>query len=194
MQYSVVCVKSSEGGNSVKIEVKVGSEKKIFTVSEGTYREIGCPLSDDIIDTDTLIAIEKENRKRKVLEKAFRILAFADNNRKNLYRKLIAAGFTKEESEYALEVCLKKGIIDENRQLERLIEKMANTDLFGPYRILPKLAAKGYSASDIRRIMTSLSEAGQIDFKKSADALFEKMRPESYEEKQKILYKYGYKK
>lgn len=193
LEYSVVSVKSSKSGNSVKIEVKVGSENKIFTVSDGTYREIGCPLSDEVIDTDTLVAVEKESRRLKALQKALRILSFADNNRKNLQRKLIAAGFTKEESDYALGECLKKGFIDEDRQLLRLIEKMANSDRIGPYKISAKLAAKGYSPFDIRRIMTFLSESGDIDFKKNANALFEKLRPESYDEKQKILYKYGYK-
>ena len=191
---SVISVKASRDGKTVKLEVKVGSEKRILTVSEGTYREIGCPLSGDLIDADTLLAIEAESRRRGAMEKASRVLAYADNNKKSLYRKLLQAGYSKEESLCAVEECVARGFIDEERQLLRLIEKLANADGQGPYKILARLAAKGYAPRDISAAMTQLTNTGAVDFSRNARLLLERLQPEGAAEKQKILYKYGYKK
>ena len=85
MQGTVISVKPADKkGSAVKIELSFGGEKRIYTVSEGTYREIGCPLSDELIDADSLELLEREHRRRCAMKKALNILAYADNNSKNL--------------------------------------------------------------------------------------------------------------
>ena len=192
LECSVVSVKTSKDAKSVRLEVKVGSENRIYSVSEGTYREIGCPLSGDFIDGDTLVGIEAESRRKAALAKASRILAFADNNRRNLYRKLIQAGFSRDESRFAVSECVSLGFIDESAQIRRIIEKMANGDLIGPYKIRMKLISKGYEPKDISAVLDELTASGEVSFTENKKALLERLMPESFEEKQKILYKYGY--
>ena len=194
MQGTVISVKPADKkGSAVKIELSLGGEKRIYTVSEGTYREIGCPLSAETIDSVALGIIDGEDRRRRAMKKALNILAYADNNSKNLYRKLLTAGFSREEASITVKECIRLGYIDEERQLERLIIGLWERDLLGPARIYAKLCSKGYNPSQVSEVMNRLREAGEIDFTESRRRLIEKKRPETYEERQKLLYKYGYK-
>jgi SOS response regulatory protein OraA/RecX len=89
---------------------------------------------------------------------------------------------------------VRRGYIDEQSQLERLITVEANGKLRGPLRIIPALVNKGYSSSDVRLVMHNLMESGEVDFKKNAKCLLDKKLPEADpEEKKKFLYKNGYK-
>lgn len=194
MQGSVISVKHSDKKQTlIIIELLVGDEKRKYTVSEGTYREIGCPLSAEQIDAGAIELLEEEHLRREAMKRALRILAYADNNSKTLYRKLILAGHSRECAAYAVRECVSLGYINEAQQLERLISLGCNRDLFGPSKIFSKLLAKGYAARDISAAMDRLRESKEIDFQRSKELLLMKKAPESYEEKQKILYKYGYK-
>ena len=90
---------------------------------------------------------------------------------------------------------LSVGYINERRQLERLILSEANLKLRGPAKISAHLASKGYSSRDIREVLTSLCESGEIDFKANAKKLVEKKLPEDSgeDEKKSFLYRNGYK-
>lgn len=176
----------------LRIKVDFGQEQKTFTVSEGTYREIGCPLSGEIIDGEALEQLIREGGERDALKRALSILSYADNNKKSLARKLYLAGFNKSEVEYALRECIAHGYIDERRQLERLIISL-HEKLIGPSKIYARLLSKGYSGADISAVMSRLASDGELDFSESKRRLLEKFRPEGHLEKQKLLYKYGYK-
>ena len=62
-------------------------------------------------------------------------------------------------------------------------------------RIVPALATKGYSTSDVREVLSRLVESGEVDFKKNARLLVSKKLPEDAgpEEIKKLLYKNGFK-
>ena len=62
-------------------------------------------------------------------------------------------------------------------------------------KILAKLTAKGYEAYDIRKVMQSLMDSGEINFKNNAYRLIEKKLPSgaTSDEKKTLLYKNGYK-
>ena len=107
---------------------------------------------------------------------------------------LARAGFGRDVCERVVRDMLDHGYIDEKRQLERIILVEANTKLRGPMKIIPALAAKGYSTADIREVMSALVESGELDFKKNAKTLLDKKLPDADgEEKKKFLYKNGYK-
>ena len=194
MQGSVISVKTSDTNRTlVTVELALGNEKKKYTVSEGTYREIGCPLSGDILDEDELELLEHEFQRREAMKKALRILAYADNNKKNLYRKLVKAGYSTDNATYTVNECVRLGYVDEERQLERLITLACNRDLNGPSKIYARLLAKGYRAADITEAIARLTRLGEINFTESKKILLSRKDPATREEKQKILYKYGYK-
>ena len=71
----------------VVIDVTIGGERKKYTVNEGTYRAIGCPLSGDLADADALASLERADAERRAMVKALNILSYADNNERMLLSK-----------------------------------------------------------------------------------------------------------
>lgn len=171
-----------------------GGESADYTVNSSLYAEIGSPAVGDEIDSASLSAIKHADEHYRAKKKALSILAYADNNKKNLKAKLIRAGFSYEISDHVCEEMVSYGYINENNQLERLIIIEANQKLRGPLRIIPALVNKGYSSSDVRRVLNRLVDEGEINFKENSRRLAEKKLPDDFDEEdlKKLLYKNGF--
>ncbi len=170
-------------------------ESANYTVNISCFEAIGAPSVGDALNGGQLSAIRYTDELIRAKKKALSILAFADNNRKNLAAKLYRAGFRREIIDEVCSQMVELGYIDELRQLERIILVEANSKLRGPRKIIPALAAKGFATSDISSVMHRLVDSGEIDFSKNARQLIEKKLPDvsDAEEKKKLLYKNGYK-
>ena len=164
-----------------------------YTVSESAYRKIGSPLSGDYVEDDELIIIAKEDESRRAMRKALSLLLYADNNERGLYIKLTRAGFSPTCARDTVCECVRLGYVNEERQIERIIERCKES-LLGPRKILQKLLSRGYAKERVYSIMTRLEESGEIDFSEMRKELLSRLGDgASFEEKKKILYKYGYK-
>ena len=183
----------SEGSLFVGI-VDEGEREKLF-ISRTEYARCGAPEKGDILDEDTYYRMARYDMYHKAKKKALSILSYADNNQKNLIRKLRVAGYPKDLSELVCREMVGLGYIDEREQLRRLILAEANEKLQGPNKILAKLIDKGYSASDVREIMQNFIDEGEINFKNNAYRLIEKKleKGATADEKKTLLYKNGYK-
>ena len=171
-----------------------GEESVVYTVNLSAFRDAGAPSVGDELDDEQIELLRQSDEYVRATRKALNILAYADNNRRNLSAKLARAGFDRRVCDRVVSDMLNHGYIDEKRQLERIIFVEANVKLCGPLKIIPTLSAKGYSASDIREVMHTLVSSGEIDFKKNAKTLLDKKLPDGdTEEKKKFLYKNGYK-
>ena len=170
-------------------------EDMIYTVGQSFYQSIGSPVKGELLDEYAISEIEKEDEYRRATRKALALLELHDNNERTLVTKLVMKGFDRELSKEVAREMVSLGYINELRQLERLVELDANVKLFGKERIMRHLASRGYSISDVRKMILSLVDEGVIDFQKNAEKLLEKKLYGEYseEEKNKILYKYGYK-
>ena len=180
-------------GTLVELTILLGTEKKKYTVSEGTYRRIGCPLSGEIIDGDSFDTLSRDDEERRALIKALAILAYADNSKQRLFTKLVSHGFSRDIASSTVEECVRLGYINEDAQLERFILRYYE-QLLGPKKIIAKLASRSYSAAQISKIIRSLEAQDKIDFAQSKKRLIREKLDEgaSYEERLKLLYKYGY--
>jgi SOS response regulatory protein OraA/RecX len=163
-----------------------------YIVSEGTYRDIGCPLSGDFLPSELIRELVREDEEIRALKKALGILSYADNSCARLRMKLARAGFSKKASEEAVKNLIRMGLLDDNRQVKIRVEALWRSQLAGPRKIMAKLVSEGYSSSDVRAAIEELKSEETIDFSLSKRLLLEKKRPESYEDKQKLLYRYGY--
>ncbi len=183
----------SEGSLFVGI-VDEGEREKLF-ISRTEYARCGAPEKGDILDEDTYYRMARYDMYHKAKKKALSILTYADNNQKNLIRKLRVAGYPQDLAELICREMVGLGYIDEQEQLRRLVLVEANEKLQGPNKILAKLVAKGYSASDIREIMQNFIDEGEIDFRNNAYRLIEKKleKGATADEKKTLLYKNGYK-
>lgn len=169
-------------------------ESATYTVNSDTYESIGSLTSGDFVDETSLETIKYNDEYIRAKKKALSILAFADNNRRNLLMKLQRAGYSREIAETVCEEMVALGYINELRQLEIVILNEANGKLRGPMKIIASLSAKGYNSRDIREAMNNLIESGEVDFERNKELLLEKkMTSDDEEEKKKILYKNGYK-
>ena len=184
-----------EIGDKGLLSLAIGGEESAnYTVNAAVYAEIGSPSVGDILDDGQIYLIREYDEYFRAKKKALSILAYADNNRRNLALKLSKAGFSRELCDRVVSEMVELGYIDERRQLERLITVEANGKLRGPLRVIPSLVNKGYSSSDVRDVMHELTESGEVDFRKNAKALLDKKLPTADpEERKKFLYKNGYK-
>lgn len=184
-----------EIGDKGLLSLAIGGEESAnYTVCSRVYLEIGSPSVGDILTDEEIYTIREYDEYYRAKKKALAILAYADNNRRNLSMKLSKAGFGRDLTDRVVSEMVELGYIDERRQLERLITVEANGKLRGPLRVIPSLVNKGYSSSDVRAVMHTLMESGEVDFRKNAKALLDKKLPTADpEEKKKFLYKNGYK-
>lgn len=166
-----------------------------YKVSRTLYAELGSPARGAELSDDALFSIREYDLRHRAKKKALSLLSYSDKSEQGLKRRLMESGFSREVSEEATFEMVSLGYINEENQLERLILNEANVKLRGPMKIVPTLAAKGYSTSEIKRVMHRLCESEEIDFKKNAKRLIEKKlhADSDIEEKKKLLYRNGYK-
>ena len=181
--------------DSKLLSLGIGGEESVtFTVTLSAFSDAGAPSVGDELDEGQMQILRECDEYCRATKKALNILSYADNNRRNLSAKLSRGGFSREVCQRVVSDMVSHGYIDEKRQLERIILVEANSKLRGPMKIIPALVAKGYSSSDVRGVMTSLVESGEIDFKANAKALLNKKLPHGdAEERRQFLYKNGYK-
>ena len=194
MSASVISVKTKENNASVvTIWVTSDAERKKYTVSEGTYREIGCPLSGDTLDEDRLALLSAADGMRRALAKALSLLSYADNGEAAIFRKLRRAGFSDAEATFAKEECVRLGYINEERQIECAILSSFSR-LEGPYKIMRRLIGRGYAAKKVLNIIHALEDSGKINYKSAKQALLRDKLPDGStdDEKRKLLQRYGY--
>ena len=184
-----------EIGDKGLLSLAIGGEESAnYTVNAALYAEIGSPRVGDILTDEQIYQMRELDEYFRAKKKALAILAYADNNRRNLAMKLSKAGFSRDLCDRVVTEMVELGYVDERRQIERLILVEANGKLRGPLRIIPALVNKGYSSSDVRAVMHALMESGEVDFRRNAKILLDKKLPEAEpEEKKKFLYKNGYK-
>ena len=188
-------IKSGPAEGSVFVGVISDDLKEKFYISRTEYARCGAPERGDEIDEDMYLRMARYNEYYKAKKKALSLLAYGDNNEKNLIRKLRVAGFAPDLAKMVTEEMVSLGYIREDDQLRRLITAEANGKLQGPNKIFQKLVAKGYSTTDVRSMMEILVDEGEINFKNSAMLLIEKKLPKgaTSDEKKTLLYKNGYK-
>lgn len=191
----ITYVKSGPAEGSLFVGIQSDGEREKLYISQTEYVRCGSPERGEEIDEDTYMRMARFDEYHKAKKKALSILAYGDNNQKNLIRKLRIAGFAPDLAALITREMVAYGYIDERDQLTRLILAEANDKLQGPNKIFAKLTVKGYESSDIRDVMQSLVETGEINFKSNAYSLIEKKLPSSAtsDEKKTLLYKNGYK-
>lgn len=189
----VLFVKPIPDKKRVQIGVLVDEDKCTYTLTELTYKTLGCFSAGTEISSSDLDTLRFEDEYLRALKKASSYLSLSDKSKYELKMKLIRQGFSREASDIALERLCALGYLDEDRQLKRAVEREANYNLRGRYYIKRKLSAKGYSSSAISRAIDELVESGEIDFNSNLKSLIEKKGVTDLEERLALEYRYGYK-
>lgn len=186
----VIYVKPTSDGKRFVIGVSDGDVKLRYSVSHPLYSSLEILVGDEI-DDEMHEIIKDDDQRYRCMRDALSYLAYADNNRRTLYVKLIRRGYSRDMATDAVEECLRLGYINEPEQLKRAIVKEADK-LRGRAYIFKKLASKGYSASMINRALDELIDSGDVDFSANLQTLLYKNDCQSEEERKKLMHKYGY--
>ena len=190
---TVISVKPVPSKKRVQISILESGEEYTYTVTEATYKTLGSPLCGYDISVADLGTIRFEDEYIRALKKAADYLSASDKSKFALKIKLLKAGFSAEASDVAIERLSELGYLDEERQLERAVEREANYNLRGRHYIKRKLASKGYSSSAISRAIDALVGRGEIDFDANFEDLAAKKGVFSDEDRLALAYKFGYK-
>ena len=187
--------KKAQGGKAILVTIylETDNQKSEYTITEGTYREIGCPLSGTLIDENAVALIAKKDEQRRARISALRILSYSDKSEAALRSRLRRAGVRAEAAEEAAKEMVALGYVNDKKQVASLIKRYASA-LIGKRKIKAKLIERGYSRRDIDDAFDELCARGEIDFKKNARLLVEKKLTAPYDKEQikKLLYKNGY--
>lgn len=181
--------------NNLLLGIDTEGECCRYTVGRVLYSSLGSPAVGEELNEESLYEIKYSDELYRARRKALSLLSLADNNERTLLRKLTAYGISRDAADEVVREMVGHGYINESAQLERLILSEANHKLTGPKKLLPKLIAKGYSKPDVQAVISRLTERGELDFAQNAERLVKKKLGEdsSLEEKNKLLYKSGYK-
>ena len=189
----ILFIKTDQNHKRVQLGVDDGGDVTVLTVKESTYTSLNSPSRGDSLGESELCNLRFDDEIYRASKKALSLIADVDRSRYELRMKLFSAGFSSEAVDVALSKCEEYGYLDEERQLERLVEREANRQLRGRYYIRRKLASKGYRTSLIDRVIDKLVDLGEIDFDSNLERLAEKRGVTDDETKFMALkYRYGY--
>ena len=166
--------------------------RESYEVSKEDYLSIGEPREGEEILDEEISVITRISDEKEAFDRALHIVAFGDNSYREMCEKLMQRGFSRSVCDTAIEKLKSLGYIDEDRQLRRLIEYTAKEKLIGIKKLVPLLVSKGYSSSDVVRIVGECEKDGNIDFNEIRKSLIDKYSPGDEKEKRLLLYKHGF--
>lgn len=192
---SILRISPLGNGDTLSVTVESDGEKNNYVVSTQFYMENH--LEKGYIDEALFEDIENEDRLCDARNTAIRILRFGQCSKKNLYDKLRRRGFPHECAKSATDFVEETGYIDEDWQIENYLKTLVQKKYFGRRKIIPALAAKGYSSVRISELLDE--NYTDEDFKKFRTEFllkkFGKIKPDTPDEAaemKKALYKQGY--
>ena len=188
----IVYIEEGSAKGRITIGVDNDGDTKAYSVTLATYSTIGAPGRYSNISDRDLDAIIAEDERYRAMKRAVSLLAASDKSVYNVSSRLRQLGFSSESVESAVQECLARGYIDEDRQLRRMVEREANEALRGRYYIKKKLMSRGYRSADIDRVIRALEDDGELNFKSNFERLIEKNGAHDEDSRRKLAYKYGY--
>ena len=186
----VAYIKPTSEGKRFIVGTAEGEEKQRYNISGSLCLSLGLSRGDEL-DEATVEMLEEDNARYTCMRCALSYLAYADNNKRTLYMKLLRRGYDRRIIADTIDECLRLGYINEDDQIERAILKEAEK-LYGRAYIFRKLTSKGYSASMVNHAFDKLIDDGDLDFGANLKTLLYKKGCETEEERKKLMHKYGY--
>ncbi len=189
-------IREQSGGDAVAISVLLAagtrSEHRTLVIGVSDYAVLK-PRKGTVTEEE-FEALEAATRLFGAMRCGEKLLAYGANTRLMLVRKIMRHGYSREESETAAARLSVFGLIDEEGDLRREVEKCLRK-LWGEGRIRNHLYVRGFSREAMETLPEVLSE---VDFPENCRCLIEKQYgalPQSGEEERRMiacLYRYGY--
>ncbi len=192
----IVGIRASGSGEELALTVMIRSgehsETRILSLTTGQYRELK-PAKGPVTQA-RFEQLEQASRMCAALRCGERLLAYGSNSAQLLGQKLRRRGFTQEEARAAAEQLGRMGLIDEESDMRREVEKCLRK-LWGAGRIRSHLRSRGFDREVLDALPDILEE---IDFAANCAALLRKHYggwPDDPAQRRRVLaglYRYGY--
>ncbi len=143
-------------------------EQKSLVITTEQYCEFNLtrgPISEELYEQ-----IEEAAELCRALRSGESLLSYGANSVQALTRKLVGKGYGREVAAQAAERLAGYGLIDEDRDMKREVEKCLRK-LWGSKRISAHLWSKGYAAETMKGFSDLLED---IDFSQNCSALIKK--------------------
>ena len=185
-----------ESGIAVTLEIfsEGHSQKETFLLDGRSVADLGLKVGE--CSRETFDEIEHASSVCAAKKKALFLLGYGASSPKNLARKLVMKGISKEIATDAVKELLADGFLDPREDARREAEKCVSKHL-GSKRIMATLYEKGYTERDIKYALDSLGADG-VDY---AEICIERIKrsyaviPDTPDEKRKLVSKlerYGF--
>ncbi len=167
-------------------------ETRVLPITVEQYRELDLRRGE--IDEDRFESLERASRLCSALHCGENLLTYGANSVKLLATKIMRHGYTREEATAAAEKLQNLGLIDEESDMRREVEKCLRK-LWGAGRIRAHLWERGFGKETVDRLEELLAE---VDFAENCAAMIRKHHgglPEDRDELRRLtasLYRYGY--
>lgn len=167
-------------------------EQKSLVITTEQYCDFN--LTRGPISEETYEKIEEAAELCRALRSGESLLSYGANSVQALTRKLIGKGYNREVAAQAAERLADYGLIDEERDMQREVEKCLRK-LWGSKRISAHLWSKGYAAETMQVLPSLLAD---VDFSQNCAALIKKHYgsvPSDADEHRRMiasLSRYGY--
>lgn len=167
-------------------------EQKSLVITTEQYCEFNLtrgPITEEVYEQ-----IEEAAELCRALRSGESLLSYGANSVQALTRKLVGKGYRREVAAQAAERLAGYGLIDEERDMQREVEKCLRK-LWGSKRISVHLWSKGYAAETMQGLSQLL---GDVDFSQNCAALIKKHYgevPTDADENRRMiasLSRYGY--
>ena len=169
---TVRSLRAQNDGAEVLVQVLLESGEHREQKSLPLTMEQYCDLKParGIISEETYERLEEASQLCGALRSGENLLSYGANSVQMLARKLVQRGFSREIAMAAAQRLQEMGLIDEERDLRREIEKCTRK-LWGSRRISAHLWSRGFSTESLSDLSDLLDE---IDFKANCAALIRK--------------------
>ena len=189
-------LRAQNNGTEISVGVLIENgehcEQKNMTVTTEQYSE--WKLCRGEISEETYEMLEEATLFCKALQSGEHLLAYGANTKQMLSRKLTQRGFSREVAERAAERLCEMGLLNEEHDLRREVEKCLHK-LWGSKRIMSHLWNRGFASETMKQLPSLLED---VDFSANCVSLIQKhyggVPSDPDEQKRMIagLSRYGY--
>lgn len=135
----------------------------------------------------TVATADTEENAKKT---AVTLLAYRENTKTELTKKLIDRGYSKENAEIAVQFVVEKNYLNENRYFLRMAEYYACTKHYGKRRIMQEARKKGFSEETLSTFEREAFE--EIDFNVECFKALRHVKAGCYKKVETSLFKRGF--
>lgn len=184
---------SARGEDGIAVTFDISSEgysqRQTFLLDGRAVADLGLKVGE--CDRELFDETEYASKVCAAKKKALFLLGYGASSPKNLVRKLVMKGISKEVAADAVKVLLRDGLMTPSEDAKREAEKCVSK-LLGRKRIAAALYEKGYSDRDIKYALDALDADGVDYIELCAERIRRNISeiPQTPEEKRKLVSKF----